>query len=81
MAVIICISPEKVLPVIREAHAKNIRHVWLQQGAESEEAARFAVENDINLVQRRCVLMFAEPVESVHKFHRFLSKVFGTYPK
>lgn len=81
MAVIICIRPEKVLPVIQEAHTKKIRHIWLQQGSESDEVTKFALENDLNLVQRRCVLMFAEPVESFHKFHRFFSKFFGSYPK
>ncbi|MBE0639443.1 MAG: CoA-binding protein [Bacteroidales bacterium] len=80
-AVIVCTQPEKVLPIVKETHAKKIRHIWLQQGAQSDEAAEYATENGLNLVQRECILMFAEPVGSIHKFHRFLNKFFGAYPK
>ena len=30
--------------------------------------------------ERECILMFLEPVESVHALHRWLKKLVGTYP-
>lgn len=80
-AVIISVSPEKSLDAVKEAHAAGVRHIWIQQGAESDEAVSFAAEHQMEVISRRCVMMFAEPVESVHAFHRFLSKLFGRYPK
>ena len=35
----------------------------------------------LNVVSGECVFMFAEPMESFHKFHRFFYKLFGKMPK
>ena len=36
---VVCVSPEKVGPVLREAAAIGLRNIWLQQGAESAESS------------------------------------------
>lgn len=80
-ALIICTKPENVFELIKSAVAKNIRHVWVQQGAQQDQALQFALDKGMNVIHRECVLMFANPVVSVHKFHRGLKKLFGAYPK
>lgn len=72
---------EQTAQVLQEAAGKGIRHVWIQQRSEDDEAVRVATENNINLIQKECMLKFAEPVTGPHAFHRFLSKLFGSYPK
>ena len=67
--------------VMKEAAAKGIKNVWIQQKSEDEEAVRLAGENNINLIQKECMFKFVEPVSGPHAFHRFLSKLFGSYPK
>jgi uncharacterized protein len=67
--------------VIKEAVDKNIRHIWIQQGSDTPEAINAVNGHDINLVTKKCIFMFAEPVTGVHKFHRGLMKLFGLYPK
>jgi hypothetical protein len=47
----------------------------------SQAAIEYAVSNKVNLVAGQCILMFAEPVEGFHKFHRNLKKLFGRLPK
>ncbi|MBN2461965.1 MAG: CoA-binding protein [Candidatus Cloacimonetes bacterium] len=66
---------------VKKAIDKGIRNIWIQQMAESPAAIELAEKNDINLIKKECILKFAEPVTGVHKFHRFLSKLFGMYPK
>ena len=66
---------------IEEGVNHGITNFWIQQGAESEEAAETAKKHNVNIINKACIMMFAEPVHSVHKFHRFLSKLFGAYPK
>lgn len=78
--VIIVVKPEQAIHVVRDAHAAGIRRVWFQQGSQSNEAIEFCRQNGIDVVSQLCILMFAEPVESIHKFHRFLKRVFGTMP-
>jgi uncharacterized protein len=75
--VVICVPPPQAGPVMREAAQAGIRHVWLQQGAESPEAAAQARELGINLVAGKCILMFAPPVRSFHRWHRAIAGLFG----
>ena len=74
---IICTAPDKALNLINEAIAHGIKQIWLQQGAENPELIRTFESSDINLITGKCILMYAQPVTSFHKFHRFLAKLFG----
>lgn len=77
---IVCVKPEQTEGVVRDAKAAGIERVWLQQGAESPEAVAFCAENGVDAITKECILMFAEPVESIHKFHRFFKRLFGRMP-
>jgi len=65
---------------VENAINHGITNIWLQQGAETNEAVEVARENGVNLVYGRCIMMHTNP-QGVHKFHTFLSKVFGSYPR
>jgi len=49
--------------------------------AESKEAVALAEERGVPVVSKACVLMYAQPVKSVHAFHRGLWKMFGLLQK
>ncbi len=72
---------EQTLEVVKQAVDKGIRNIWIQQTADTSEAVEFALNNKVNLIYKKCILMFAEPVKSIHKFHGFIVKLFGKYPK
>jgi hypothetical protein len=78
--IVVVVKPEQSEQVVREAAAAGIGKVWLQQGAESREALAACDELGTPVVSRNCILMFVEPVESIHKFHRFLRRIFGKMP-
>ena len=80
-AAVLCVQPSESISAVKEALNKGIKKVWMQLGSDSEEAINFCKENNMVCVYGQCFLMFAEPVESVHKFHRFFYKLFGKYPK
>ncbi len=67
--------------VVRDAAVAGIRRVWLQQGSVSDAALRYCQENGIEVIANECVLMFAEPVGSFHKVHRWVWKLIGKMPK
>lgn len=77
---IVCVKPERTAQVVREAKQAGIERVWLQQGAESPEAVSFCEQNGVDAITKECILMFAEPVESIHRFHRFFKRLFGGMP-
>ena len=70
-AVLIVVPPAQAVHVVRDAAAAGIRHVWLQQGAESPEALRLCDELRLNLIAGECILMFAQP-NGIHAFHRWV---------
>ena len=78
-AAILCTKPEKVEPLLKDAAEVGIRNVWLQQGAESKGAIEAGKNLGLNLVAGQCILMYAEPVKSFHKFHRSVLRLLGRY--
>jgi uncharacterized protein len=68
-SVLIVVPPWEALDVIRTAAAAGARHVWLQQGAESEPAIDLTTSLGLDVVAGECVLMYANPT-GIHRLHR-----------
>jgi hypothetical protein len=79
--VLIVLPPQETEKVVQEAAEAGIRHVWMQQGAESVAAIRFCEEQGINAVHGECVLMFAEPTAFFHRMHRCVWGLLGRLPE
>ena len=75
--VVIVVPPAETEKVVRDAVAAGIRRIWIQQGAQSEAAVRFCADNKLPAVTKQCILMYVEPVTSIHAFHRWVKKLFG----
>jgi uncharacterized protein len=74
---IVCVAPGKVEPLLHEAMKVDVKNVWLQQGAQTPETVKLAKSLGLNVIAGKCILMYAEPVRSVHSFHRSIVKLFG----
>ena len=74
-AVVICISPAKVEPVLREAVRIGVKNVWLQQGCETIQTVTLGKLLGLNVVAGKCILMYMEPVKSFHSVHRFFARL------
>jgi predicted CoA-binding protein len=61
--------------------AKGVRHVWMQPGSNSSVAAETARKGGATVVDGECILMFLEPVDSIHALHRWVKKVVGRMPE
>ena len=79
--VLVFTSPAHTEQVVRDAVAAGIRRVWIQQGAESEAAVRFCADNKLPAVTKQCIMMYVEPVTSIHALHRWVKKLFGGMPR
>lgn len=78
--VIILTPKSKTDGVVTDAVSAGISNLWIQQecaGPETPEKLRIY---DGRVITGECILMFLEPVQSFHKFHRWLAKVFKKYP-
>jgi len=73
----ISIPPQKVSPVLEEAAQIGLKNIWLQQGAWSTEVQQTIDQLQLPVVTKKCIMMYAPPVKSVHKFHRTIVGIFG----
>ena len=78
-AVLVVVPPHAAVDVVRDASAAGIRHVWLQQGAESSEAMKVGAQLGLNIIGGECILMFAQPA-GIHRAHRWLRQVTHRLP-
>src|SRR5262245_57855203 len=72
-SLLIVVPPAKAVGVVADAAAAGIRHVWLQQGAESPEAIAACERLGLTVVAGEGVLMYAEPA-GIHKLHAWLAR-------
>ena len=73
----ISIPPKNVSPVLEEAAQVGLKNIWLQQGAWSAEVQQTIDQLQLPVVTKKCIMMYAPPVKSVHKFHRTIVGIFG----
>jgi predicted CoA-binding protein len=78
---IIAVPKAQCEAAVREAVEAGMPRVWLQAGCQTKEALALAEKEGLPVVSGHCVLMYAEPVKSVHAFHRWVAKLFGSYAK
>jgi predicted CoA-binding protein len=66
---------------LRGAIQKGIKNIWVQQMSETSETLKIAEEYQREIIFKKCIYMFTEPVAGVHRFHRTLVKIFGGIPQ
>lgn len=79
--VVTVVPPSETEGIVEACAAKGITALWMQQGSDSPRAVARAAELGIQTIHGECLLMFLEPVKSVHGVHRWLAKLFGRYPR
>jgi predicted CoA-binding protein len=79
--VLIVTPANETAEIAKACVKKGVKMIWIQQKSDTPEAVKIIEEAGIPLIYKKCIMMFADPVQSFHKFHRFLVKTFGGYPK
>lgn len=73
----IAIPPQNVPRVLEEAAQIGLKKIWLQQGAWSQDVQKCIDRLGLPVISKKCILMYAPPVKSFHKFHRAIKGIFG----
>ena len=78
-------TPEITDEVVSDCAAAGIRRVWMYRaggkGAVSLKAVAFCQDHGIQVGPGQCPFMFLPGAGGVHKFHGFVRKITGRYPK
>ncbi len=80
-SIVTVVPPHVTEEVLVQAMRRGVEAVWMQPGSESKDAVEIAQKYQMAVVHRECILMFLEPVRSVHALHRWINKLVGAYPK
>ena len=84
-AALLMTTPDVTDAVIADCAAAGIRRIWMYRaggkGAVSQKALAFCQERGMQVVPGQCPFMFLPGTTGVHKFHGFVRKIFGTYPR
>ncbi len=79
--IVLVVPPNETEHMVKKAAELGIRYIWMQQGAESRKAVEYCEQYGLNAIAGLCLLMFVEPVISVHKFHKWFYRVMHRLPK
>ena len=79
--IITVVPPAETEIIVQEAFDLGIKNIWMQLGSDSKNAIEICENNKMNLVYNECIMMFVEPVNSIHSLHRWLNKILGKYPR
>ena len=66
--------------ILDSALERGITNIWVQQGVETKELMAYAKDKEANIFFKSCLMMYANPV-GMHRFHRFLTELFGSKKK
>lgn len=84
-AVLLMTSPQATETVVNDCADAGIRQVWMYRGggkgAVSPNAVEFCRHRGIQLVPGECPFMFFPQTAAFHRFHGFVRKITGRYPR
>jgi predicted CoA-binding protein len=84
-AVLLMTSPEATETVVKDCADAGIRKVWMYRatgkGAVSENAVAFCQKQGMHVVSGECPFMFLPDTAGFHRFHGFIRKITGRYPR
>jgi hypothetical protein len=78
-------SLEVTEAVVADCFAAGITQVWMYRaggkGAVSAKAVEFCREKGVEVIPAQCPFMFLPGTAGVHRFHGFIRKITGRYPR
>ena len=84
-AALLMTSPEATETVVNDCAEAGIRRVWMYRaggkGSVSAKAVAFCRERGMQVVPGQCPFMFLPDAAGFHRFHGFVRKITGRYPR
>ena len=84
-AALLMTSPQITESVVADCFAAGIKQVWMYRagdnGAVSAKALEFCNTKGMEVIPGQCPFMFLPGAAGVHRFHGFIRKITGRYPR
>jgi predicted CoA-binding protein len=83
--VLLMTPPAVTDAVVRDCAAAGVKRVWMYRasgkGAVSDDAVAFCESNGISVIPGECPFMFLPGTSMVHRFHGWVKRTTGTWPR
>jgi uncharacterized protein len=84
-AALIITPPDAYERVIQDCAEAGVKQIWMRgvdgKSILSQKALQTCMENGIKFIEGYCPVMFLENAAIFHRFHGFILKLTGKYPK
>jgi uncharacterized protein len=84
-AALLMTSPQATEKVVEDCAEAGIRQIWMYRaggsGAVSAKAVEYCRAKGIEVIPGECPFMFLPRTGGVHRFHGFLRKITGRFPR
>ena len=84
-AALVITTPDVTETVVNDCAEAGIRRIWMYRGigkgSVSERAVAFCEERGMEVVPGQCPFMFLPETAGFHRFHGFVRKIMGRYPR
>jgi hypothetical protein len=84
-AALVMTPAEATDSVVADCFAAGVTHVWMHRaggtGAVSAKAVEFCRAKGMAVIPGECPFMFLPGTAGVHRFHGFIRKITGRYPR
>ncbi|MBZ5656493.1 MAG: CoA-binding protein [Acidobacteriia bacterium] len=84
-AVLLMTPPEVTEGVVRDCFDAGVRTVWMYRatgrGSVSPKAVEYCEDRGIHVIPGECPFMFLPESAVFHRFHGFVRKIMGRYPR
>ena len=84
-AALLMTSPKVTEAVVHDCAEAGVQSVWMYRshgkGSISAQAVEFCREQGITVIPGECPFMFLPQTGAVHRFHGFVRKITGRYPR
>jgi uncharacterized protein len=84
-AVLVMTSPDVTETVVRDCAEAGVSTIWMYRavgkGSVNQKALEFCQERGIRVIPGECPFMFLPGSAGVHRFHGFVRKITGRYPR
>ena len=84
-AALLMTAPNETEAVVNDCAEAHIQRIWMYRaagkGAVSERAVEFCRQRGLQVIPGECPYMFLPHAAGIHRFHGFVRKITGGYPR
>ncbi|WP_406662098.1 hypothetical protein V7O66_05795 [Methanolobus sp. ZRKC3] len=77
--VVIGVTKSEPAEIIQKLKSKGITSYWVHMGTDTCDVEHLTYDPELDIITKRCPMMYLGKDASIHGIHRFVSRILGKY--